>query len=201
MWSKTRDILIPKSTNFRDFGYTDKINKKTRDELLITYKYTCRFCGGYYLKYLICSYLSDVKLNDVCCKLCHMITHLNYGNTKDINVCYSEMSQTDIVKKTVEYIIANNTVPQPIEIDINVSQSPISSLEFVNIINNVENAPEELNNYKIFFNDSLNIDFIVANYGENMPMFLNEQKDRTEIDKHIPSENEILLFNKQFNIN
>ena len=195
IWSQSRDTLTPKSINFRDYGHNDKFNKKMRGDILTKYKSTCRYCGGYYPKYLICSYLADVKLNDTCCKLCHMVTHLNYGNTKDVAIYYSELSQIDIVRQTVEYIISNNNIPQPWEIDINVKQSPISFIEFVNIVNNFDQIPEELNNYKIFFNDCLNLEFIVSNYGENM--FINDDiKISKEIEKHICSVAEIEFFDK-----
>lgn len=201
IWSNVRGILSPQCIDFKDFGHVDKVDKKVRSELLTKYDSICHYCGGKYLKYLICTYFTESKSSDICCKLCHMVTHLNYGITKEIDVYYSKLSQVDVVKLTVEYIINNNEVPEPYQIDNDVKMSPVSLLEFTNIINNYDSYPNELTNYKIFFMNCLNTDFITNNYGEKMSMFLSDDiKFNKIIEHHIPLDNELVLFNKHFGL-
>ena len=50
-------------------------------------------------------------------------------------------------------------------------------IEFINILNNYDTKPAILDNYKIFFSNKLNIDFIVNNYGNQMVKFINPTKE------------------------
>jgi|688.fasta_scaffold179882_4 hypothetical protein len=204
-WLSERDILIPKCENFRDFGHSEKFTKKIRGETLVKNNYTCRCCGGVYPKYLICCYLTDAKCNDVLCRACYLITHLNNGMFREIKLYYSNESQLNIVRKTVEYIIDNNVIPIPTKIDPDVKIAPLTLLEYINILNNTNEYPIELQNYKIFFTNKLNIDFIINNYGKNMVMFLdyqdtdeNKVKTYYTLKKHIPSKEELDLINKYY---
>ena len=137
-WKEVRDELKIRSEKFRDFGHYDKISKNVRIDLLKTHNNTCRYCGGVYPKYLICTFISDVKTNDLCCRACYLITHINYGLYKELRLYYSHMKQIDIVKKTIEFIIDNDRIPLPFEIDPDILQTPISLLEFINIVNNYD---------------------------------------------------------------
>lgn len=202
-WQKERDILIPRTENYRDFGFNDKIMKQTRNNILTQNNYTCRFCGGIYKKYLICSYFEYDKSDDINCLACHLITHLNNGRYKEINLYYSLMTQIDIVRKTVNYVIEHQEIPLPSVIDPNVKSSPISILEYISILNNNETIPDELINYKIFYTQKFNVDFIMNNYCHGF-MFIDESTmistptKEKYIPKHIPSQNELDLFNKYF---
>ncbi|ARF09715.1 hypothetical protein Indivirus_2_94 [Indivirus ILV1] len=198
-WNNPRDNLIHIAENFRDFGHYDKISKSERDIILSENNYTCRYCGGVYAKYLMATYIPHAKMSDASCRMCYIITHLNYGNYHEIKIYYSLMPQLDIVKKSVEYIIENNRIPNPKMIDNNVYLVPISVLEYINIINSCDKQPDELNNYKIFFSERLNVNFILENYGNKMNMFTNDKKEENIfIKKHFPSKKEIELFNKIF---
>jgi hypothetical protein len=201
-WLTSRDTIIPKCPNFRDFGHNDKISKQERNKILTTNNFSCRYCGGVYPKYLMCCYLEDAKCNDICCRLCYLITHLNYGMFREMKLYYSEMSQKLIIKETVEHIIENNDVPTPIDIDKNVKLPPISLLEYIIILSNCDKYPEELSNYKIFFTSKLGTNFITRNYGDML--FINDKNnDMVDTDKmkfdasletHNPSAKEIELF-------
>lgn len=202
-WLQPRDIIAPRCENFRDFGHNDKFSKSSRNKIIIDNKYSCRYCGGVYQKYLICSYIPSQKCNDVCCRICYIITHLNYGLFQEIKLYYSEMSQVDIIKKTVDHIIENNEIPSPDKIDKNIKLTPLSLLEYINLLNNYNDIPDELSNYKLFFSQKMNLDFIVNNYGNKMLMFIDADKinDDTDkiklddtLDKHQPTNNEIELF-------
>ena len=198
-WQKNRDDLKPICNNFRDFGHYDKTTKANRNKILVENNYSCRYCGGTYAKYLMLSYIPTAQINDVCCRLCYIITHLNYGMYNEVELYYSELSQTDIVKKTAEYIIDNSEVPEASIIDKDICTVSISLLEYINILNNVNEdfIIEELANYKIFFSKNLNIDFIMNNYGNP---FLDTSKDSIKkidkpiIKKHIDTEAELKLF-------
>ena len=211
-WLQERDIIIPKCNNYRDFGYSDNFSKKIRNEILSKNNYTCRFCGGIYPKYLICSYISYAKCNDVLCRACYLVTHLNSGLFEELQLYYSIMPQCEIIRKTVDYIINNNEIPLPTKIDNDIKLLPISLLEFINILNNDE-VPDELNNYKLFFTHKFNIDFISNNYGNQMVKFIDTNKENKKkiknntinhlndiLVKHIPSEEELTLFNKYYSV-
>ena len=203
-WLEVRETLVHRSELFRDYGHYDKISKKNRGTILADNNYTCRYCGGVYPKYLISIYIPKAKVTDIACRLCFLISRLNYGNYNEIKLYYSEMNQLDIVKNTVEYIIANNSIPSPNLIDKNIKTSPISVLEYINIMNNYDDQPNELKNYKIFFSNKLNIDFILSNYSDQMCMFIDTQSSNSNnnsitIKKHIPTKEELSLFNKWLN--
>lgn len=202
-WSAVRDTLSPKCENFKDFGHYDKISKKDRTKILAENNYSCRYCGGIYSKYLMSTYIPSVKSSDIACRACYLITHLNYGNYTELRVYYSTMSQLDIVKKTVDYIIDNDEVPLPNIIDPNIKTSPLSILEFINVLNNYsdEPVPEILSNYKIFFSNKLNTDFITSNYGNQFIQPANNGKNQNKnfkmvLDKHKMSKKEFDLFTR-----
>jgi len=197
-WTIPRDILIPRCPDFKYYGHNEKIARNERAKILLQNNYTCRYCGGYYSKYLICSYLENAKCHDVCCRMCYLITHLNYGFFNEIKLYYSELSQIDIIKKTVEYIIKNNSVPPPTDIDPNVNSLKISVLEFINILNSYTEYPDAFKNYKFFFGSKMNLDFIYENYC-NMFTYDNEEDVDTEkqtflLDEHNPTNEEKKLY-------
>lgn len=216
-WLNSREELKHRCESFRDFGHFDKISKKDRSKILTDNNYSCRYCGGIYPKYLMSTYIPHSKVSDVACRMCFLITHLNYGFYNEMKIYYSEMSQLDIVKNTVKYILDNNEIPEPLTIDINLKTSPLSMLEYINILNNYEVQPEVLANYKIFFSKKLNIDFIVNNYANQMVTFIdttstakdmkgmkdtkdvkNNKNNNIILKKHIPTKEELALFNKSF---
>lgn len=207
-WLTERDVIKPRSENFRDFGHNDKFTKKARGDIVAKNNYTCRFCGGVYPKYLICSYITYAKCDDVCCRACHLVTHLNAGFFREMKLYYSKVPQIEIIRKTVDFIIENDEMPLPTKIDKDVKLPPISLLEFINIINNNDTVPNELENYKLFFTHKLNVDFIVNNYGNKMLKFIDDKKYHTidtdkmkiddTLDKHVPTDEELALFNKYY---
>lgn len=204
-WLQPRELIVPKCENFRDFGHNDKFSKQQRNKIVAENKYSCRYCGGIYQKYLICCYIPSKKCNDVCCRVCYIITHLNYGLFQEIKLYYSTMPQLNIIRKSIEHIIDNNEIPSPDIIDNNIKLSPLSLLEYINLLNNHDEIPVALENYKFFLNRKMNLDFIVNNYGGKMSMFINADKINEDTDKikiddtlemHTPSDEEIQLFKK-----
>ena len=207
-WLNPRDELLHRCENFRDFGHYDKISRKNRGEILAENNYTCRYCGGVYPKYLMSVYIPHAKTSDVTCRMCYIITKLNYGHYNEIKIFYSLMSQLDIIKNTVNYLIDNNEMPKPNQIDKDVQTSPLSVLEYINLLNNYDVQPPELKNYKVFFSEKLNTDFIINNYSSKMPLFIDKNNNNNKVEenkekqniqsikKHIPTKEELALFNK-----
>jgi len=202
-WRKSRDIIKSKCNNL---GNKLIFTKFERLILLAENNYTCRYCGGVYYKCLIIKQIGNV--NDIMCWLCYLVTHLNSGHFRETKLYYSKMSQKKIIKKTVDFIIENNEIPLPTKIDENIKLTPISLLEYINILNNTNNLSNEFQNYKIFFSNKLSIDFILYNYGNCFNLFVNDDNinidtDIIPIDKtlplHIPSDEEIQFFKKCFN--
>ena len=197
-WNKTRRVLKADCIDYKTFGFTDtSYNKKSRAATLKKYNSTCAYCGGQYQKFLICSYFGDIDGTDLSCKFCHTITHLNYGFNSSLELYYSELEQDEIVRKTVDYILNNNSVPQPHEIDKDVKNVPISLLEYINLINYKDN--NVLQNYKIFFGQDTNYEFLIANYGNSMNFFVTDNKViKKQYDDKIISDDEKQLFEKLF---
>lgn len=207
-WLKSRDVIIPTCESFKYFGHNDKFTKQLRNNILSENNYSCRYCGGIYPKYLICIKINQINKIDICCRICYIITHLNYGLFKELKLYYSLMPQLDIIRKTVDFIIKYNEIPPPNKIDENIELTPISLIEFINILNNYDSIPLEFKNYKLFVSNKLNVDFIFYNYGNKSIMFIDENDfiidtDKIPFDenlkKHIPSDNEKYLLDKFFN--
>jgi hypothetical protein len=204
-WTIPRQNLQASVQNFRDFKKQDKLTKTQREQLLIKNNYSCMFCGGTYKKYLIGIYHDQSKTNDLCCRPCYLINHLNYGLPNEIDIYYSKLSQQDIIRKSVDFIIDNKIIPNPIAIDPNIQKSPISLLEFINILNNLESYPTELNNYKIFLNNNLNTDFLTSNFTSNFISFINVEasmdlSESVQLNSHILSRSELLFLGKFYAI-
>lgn len=146
-----------------------------RDTVLKKYNYNCRYCGGHYIKYLMCIHLdnnsnnNDISNLDLCCKVCYDITHINNSFNNEMIVCYSQLSQLEIVRKTIDFIINNNKVPKINNIDKNASRVQLSVMEFSNIL---VHSKQNKYNYKIFFTEKLDTTFVSANI--KVPMFIDE---------------------------
>lgn len=197
--------------------------RKLRDQTLKNRKNTCRYCGGKYTKYMICFHLDENPKNndkdnmDISCRLCYIATHINYGHIKDLLVCYSSLSQTEILRKTINFIVDNDYVPEPSDLDPNVKKAPISLMELCSVlIENKNILPNELKDYKLFFTNQIDITFTnfickksVSMFDDetNSPyMFTDGSEDSVEEDKlnekyiplHIPTAQEINCLDKLF---
>ena len=81
-WTTPRELVCLSTQDLNSLS--NSINtknpnlKKIRDETLKKYNFSCRFCGGKYSKYLICSNINleptsnknSENSTDCCCKLC-----------------------------------------------------------------------------------------------------------------------------------
>lgn len=171
-WFNARDVLKPEKINFKNLFFKPTHNDQDKNILLKKHNYTCRTCGGHYKSYLIFTYIQKENIFDLYCGACHNITHLNTGHSKCMDIYYSEMTQIDIIKNTVEYVINNNHLPQPYQLDPKVKTVQISLFEYINLMEHI--SDDTFKNYKLFFNDNFNTTFITHNY-RNMFM---EENDR-----------------------
>ena len=109
------------------------------------------------------------------------------------------MSQLDIVRGTIDYIIKYNRKPKPYHIDKDVKVAPISTLEYIHLI--IDNdIPKELEDYKIFFNSNFDTQFISSNIDNYISLFSDEESDDCEesyreIREHKVSINEKSILN------
>ncbi len=160
--------LIRDNLNISIGCLNSKQKKKfIKDKLLKKFNYTCRYCGGRYIKYLRCT---D---NNICCYPCYIITHINYDFDEEVVICWSKMEQVDIVKKTVDGFINDGKIPEPYEIDKGAKRIKLSTMELSNIFvyigEDVKNRiPGFLKSYKIFFTQKMKTDFITANLLSNI---------------------------------
>lgn len=171
--NKTRETLIPAIENL-DKLKSNPQTKKQRKKILTKYDYRCRFCSGKYLKYLLCFQTKNGEL-DICCRLCYIITHLNFGFINGIEIYCSELSQLDIVRKTVDYIFEHDDIPSPTKIDKNITESPISIFEYTNMLIKKDKSVD-LSKFKIFIKDNMDITFIINNANKIKPMFVDSDK-------------------------
>jgi hypothetical protein len=211
--SPLNHVLIPKTLDFNHFGAATNgtsisSRKKMRDKVLIRDHHTCIYCGGFYLKYLICIHKDgNYKNNDqnnlgMACRACFIISFLNLGNFREIKLYWSTMSQLEIVRKTMDYIIEKSEIPSPYEIDKNIKKAPISVLEFINILN-FHPTQNHLSKYKIFFSKKLDVTFIIKNYHIQKPLFIDPEsedhvndKENILIEEYLPSNEEINFIKK-----
>lgn len=118
----------------------------------------CMYCGYSYEKYMYCIHLDHDKNNNsldnlqLCCKLCNIVTHVN--TSECVLVCMSDLTQVDIVKLTSDYISSNGHVPDPVDIDSTVKKLDLSIVEYSVLL---QHNVSWLSQFKIFFNDNLDI--------------------------------------------
>lgn len=142
----------------------------------------CQFCGGKYFKYLMCSVYENEP--HVFCRACFVLIHLNNGFHKEYCVAVSELTQKEIVRKTVDFIIKNDLIPFPHEIDHHARLVHLSSFEISNLIMYYGGIPEQLERFKIFFTQDFDTKFIYMNDLIKGSLFIDEveEKDNVEID-------------------
>ena len=66
-----------------------------------------------------------VKTSNLC-DLCNMVSNVSKANVFEVVICVSELSQKEIIKKTIELYKQNDIMPLPMEIDKNVKKYNIS---------------------------------------------------------------------------
>ena len=158
------------------------------------YKSKCSFCNNKYKKmFCICGNNSN-KLSTsnavYCCTLCKMIFQCNNTYQKDFVLCWSTLSQNDIVIQSVDYIKKHNKVPSIKSIDPEAKKLDISLIEYIDLISNTTEFVNEMDNYKIFLTSYFNKTILVTNVHSQASMFIDDEcsnlehteEEMTEID-------------------
>ena len=145
MWSAPRAEL---KISCESIEWQKMISQNERREKLEKCGYSCRFCGG---KYEIGMIHFD---GDFCCPLCYNMTHLGGGKFGGFIVGISDMSQVDIVRKSVDFVIENGVVPFLSEVDEAGMLAPLSTLEFVHVVAREGGVPEWIEKYKLFLSQT-----------------------------------------------
>jgi hypothetical protein len=161
-----------------------------KKKLLKKYKNTCNLCSLKYDKYL---YVFD---NQLLCKACYMIKNNNLSTYNQFNIYYSNLTQKEIINKSVNYIKEFNIIPQPYEIDPNIMEIKLSIVEYFNVINS-NNTPTFFNKFKLFFNSDFNFSFIDS----NLFSFINEDENNIshkKSEKYNFNEEEKLFLSDYF---
>lgn len=123
----------------------------------------CCFCGNTYKKLNFCVIHNNNNKNiyKQCCQLCFIVNCYCESYSKMVTVCESSMSQIDIIQATTKYIIENNNIPSPCDIDKKCHTINLHPNIFFRNINEVDNY----DNYRIFYTQFVDIPRITINYG------------------------------------
>lgn len=118
----------------------------------------CAYCGG---KYFYNMRRINVNEKDyICCDICYHITRISAAPFNSIQLCFSKLSQEEIVQKTVSYIIKYDNIPLFPEIDKDVEIIPLSIIEYSNILLSKRKTPSIMDNYKIFITQDYDTNYI-----------------------------------------
>ncbi len=183
-----RQDLTVSIGNINHISTTSDVNrwKNLRKSALEKFKHICLYCGGKYNKYLFCVPSSN-SIDDltVMCKLCYMITHINYNFCNELMLCHSKLTQVDIVRKTVDFIIKEQKVPGVADLDKDAKIVPLSLMELSNILTNNKLPKIMKDNYKIFVTCNLDTSFVEYNKIIR-PLFIDEESEEFEFSTNIP---------------
>lgn len=158
---------------------------KSYEQEHLSHSKKCDFCGGTYKRLAHCVFHNNmfpIKSNIVCCcSLCYMITNFSPFFKQHIILRSSNMSQLQIIRATVDYIIKNKKIPTPEQID------PLSN--DTNIVINRYFALGHIysdiaKQNKVFIRDSFNVSYICAveiDYFADDPNEHNERKKNISI--------------------
>lgn len=134
--------------------------------------------------------LKYYKLIDKLCIFCDIVYNLKKHHAYKFIICYSEMDQDEIIKKTYEYFMKNDELPQTKEIDKNSVIISVNPYMFKKYINNKK--------YKIFFTNCIDRNYIKVKKLMNLYPI-----EKLDINKYIGTELEkidINTYNDYLNI-
>lgn len=170
-----KEIIKPKPTKLI------KINMNVRNVLTMSVnKVTnkancvCDVCGITYINSIMFIY----SANKYVCRFCHIITNINYGYNDEVELYWSQLNQSDIINNTYEYYKQHKCMPKPIEIDRNLEMADISIVELIYLLKNPTTKENIINNnYKLFFTNNFNCDFINLKEQDNSSCFDSDSDD------------------------
>lgn len=140
---------------------------------------TCYYCGGSHKKYLYCiKQFPNYDNIIVVCKLCYMITNIDHFlHTGELILMYSKCTQLDIIRQTINNLQKECQVPLFTDIDKNIKKSPISILEYLAVKDKIND-----DNYKIFFTDKLDKNFVLSLLDPDCYGFTDEENQFNDTD-------------------
>ena len=207
-WSDVTKPLI-----LKPFTETTPVHWVYKTKKIKEYGNTCFHCGGKYQKAMHCIPTPTIDKTevDIYCRLCFLIEHCSFNNLHEFILCWSSLSQLDIIQKTIDYIDNHNKIPDILTIDPNAQKLPISLSEFLNILTVWDRAvlPKNIDNYKIFITPYYDISYL---YNYDKSLFIDDEKkqgrrkrDYSESDIHLvpykPSSDEKLVYDICFRKN
>lgn len=136
----------------------------------------CYYCKSKYSK------LDTVVLGNnvdetsmlLCCKVCKMIKECSYKNQKDLVLCWSKVSQVDIVSETTKYVRKYNKIPKITEIDPEAKQLNLSLIEFIELVAGT-NIPKQMYMYKVFISSYFDKS-VITESNDNQSMFIDDEE-------------------------
>lgn len=150
-WIKPRKEIIL-SCHYSYLNRYPILSQNKKQDIKKKCKNTCSYCGGMYKYY---RYIEE----DTVCPFCYMILNLNDMDNDKLILCYSKLSQLDIIRMTTKYIFDNDKIPYPQIIDPNIQLIPLSIMELSCALMD-NKLPNIFDNYKIFINHNFNIGYI-----------------------------------------
>lgn len=139
----------------------------------------CGYCGGRYKKYLYMCSLKDENYElDNCvlgCKLCYMVTHITPEVIKECILLVSDLSQREIIRRTVDYYLKHNKIPEIKDVDTEALDLDLSLVEYLALLSKTN---FRLKNVRIFFTKYLNTVFLETNtVSKDTIMFVDDDND------------------------
>jgi hypothetical protein len=119
----------------------------------------------------------------LCCDLCSKIVQCKYAYQKDFVLCWSKISQVEIVKRSIKYIKKYGKVPDIKTIDSNAKKLQLSLIEFLDLISLEKKLPKDMKKYKIFLTPYFDFSFVKLDIKQDnsyQSMFLNENEINNE---------------------
>jgi len=150
--------------------------KSTFNNVAKKAKGKCFYCRSKYskLEAIIIGKKVDETTMILCCKVCKMIKECSYKNQKDLVLCWSKVSQIDIVSETTKYVRKNNRIPKITEIDPDAKQIQLSLIEFIELVGGVK-IPRQMNMYKVFLSSYFDKS-IITETKDNHSMFIDDEE-------------------------
>lgn len=115
----------------------------------------CYYCGGTYHSYDTCNYIENKFVPT--CNLCHVITEFAPHYSCFVKPCSSNLTQREIIRKTVDFIGSQHRVPEVLEIDPSTKICKLKPVQFYRLVSKDEHDE----NIKLFFTSQLSITKII----------------------------------------
>lgn len=164
--------------------YTDD-EKKTMKIFCRNYTpAVCAFCGGTYKKLQKCISIGAVIIKNLrhCCSLCNSLIAYTSSQNKCLKIAVSNLSQLEIIRKTINYILKNKTTPDIESVDPEADESDVICNKFFNNATNIK-----YKHLRVFMTSKIDVSKILL----NLPKSNNVDED--DLDDKL---NHIQLKNK-----